>query len=123
MIRLSALLCLLVFPALSQGTAVRGLPAAAQSSVRIIVVNNGAHVATIMTVNESNSGAPDNLTATISVKGVPFGVRIAHRPCDQPDRYTVLPPEGFVTVPVSADVPERGHMQFLIHALVGMPLV
>lgn len=115
-------LCLMALPASAGDLATWGIPASSQSSVQIIAVDDGAHIATIQAVNEMNSGTLDLILATIVANGVSYRVRIEQGAGNAPDRYIVETPPGFLSVPEWADVPEGGHAQFLIFARDAMEL-
>lgn len=118
----AALLCLLALPAMAQDRASWGIPASRQSSVQIIATNDGAHVATVMAVNGMNKGTLDLILATVAIDGLVVSVHVDQGAGVHPDRYAVQPPDGFVAVPVAADVAEGDRVEFLIYRLDAMPM-
>ena len=93
-----------------------------QSSVRIIAVRDGAHVADISAVNRLTGGVPDNLTITLRIAGLPFRVMVQQGPGQAPDVFQVYPPPGFVAVPNHVSVEEGSDATMLIFAIDGMPM-
>ena len=116
---------LLTAPAVAQEVATWGVETGpgTQSSVRIIAVRDGAHVADISAVNRYVGGdIPDNLTITLWLDDVPFRVMVRQGPGYNPDLFQVYPPPGFVAVPNHVSVEEGQDATMLIFEIDGMPM-
>ena len=87
----------------------------------IVLEQPTGHVATVICKNELTQGT--SLTnGEITVGGITVSVIVTHLPGDQPDRFQVDPPEGYIAVPRYLYVNENETGEIRIFELEGMPL-
>ena len=79
------------------------------------------HVATVHCQNELTQGT-STTTGEITIGGITVEVRVVHMPGDQPDKFEVYPPEGYIAVPRYLNVNEGDTGEIRIFELDGIPL-
>jgi len=77
------------------------------------------HVATVHCRNELTQSM--SITeGEISINGLTVQVRVYHQPGDQPDRFEVSPPEGYIAIPRYIYVNEHETEEIRIFEIEGM---
>jgi hypothetical protein len=65
-------------------------------------------------------GAAVRLDFRLALRGFEVVVRVDHGAGDMPDRFTVVPPAGFIAVPAFVDVGEHDQGVILIFSVEGV---
>lgn len=113
------LLCALAAPAYADEYRWNGEP---QSYVETFPGEGNGHVATLVAVNRTNLGYLKYITFTLHEGGIAIGVRYDPAPGAVPDRITVTPPDGYISIPSTLLIDENSEGTFEIFEASEVPI-
>jgi hypothetical protein len=125
--RIRALACVAAIAVLLVGIVRADVARAEEPAVRhwggssaMLAPAEGAAVARVICVNRLTSGHAMVLEFPLALGGFGVTVLVEHGAGDVPDRFTVVPPDGFIAVPAFVDVGEHDQGEILIFSVAGV---
>jgi hypothetical protein len=109
--RLALILATIAAPSMASDSAMFG-----NTGCKLTLTPGQAHVAEVHCRNILEGGRPVN-AATLTADWLTVDLIIRHQPGDIPDRFEVIPPDGYSAGAV--DVPEDGEGVILVYPYLG----